>query len=214
MKMPVVIGTNCCAANFYHNYLNTPFYSPFIWSVVPYESIIKLLNSWESVDWSDIELSPNPVRPLTVTITINHLIQIHYVHYFYSQQHNTPYSKGASIFYRHIFDYTLNKYIERVKRMLHYGEMESPLFIIHEEDYNTNQCTNDLISIMTMSSNFKRYVITHTVNLSDVTCNSNCKYIFDPIKKLPEPMIMAHGNDIANFFGVKVNAQHIVQPAQ
>lgn len=214
MKMPVVVGTNCCAANFYHNYLNTPFYSPFIWSVVPYKSIITLLNSWESIDWGDIELAPNPVRPLTVTITISNSIQIHYVHYFYSPQHNTPYSKGASIFYQHIFDYTLKKYTERVKRMLNYGEMASPVFIIHEEDYNTNQSTTDLISIMTASSNFKRYVITHTVNLSTVKRDSNCNYIFDPIKKLPEPMIMTHGNAIASFFGVEVNASHIPQPAQ
>lgn len=210
MKYPVVIGSNCCAGNFYHNYLNTPFYSPFIWSVVPYDSILNLINKWPEINWDDIKIVANPTREFTLTLQLNQIADIHYVHYFWSEKHDKPYAKGASIFYRNIHQYLLNKYKERVSRMMSSGMMEAPMFIVHEEQYSNDKNGNILAEIMKMNTPYKRIVVTHTVNLSSINPNANCLYIYDANKLLPEPMILKYGDKIANFCGI--NKDDLVKP--
>lgn len=202
MKYPVVVGSNCCAGNFYHNYLNTAFYSPFIWSVVPYNSILNLISMWDKIDWSDIKIVPNPTREFTLTLQLNKIADIHYVHYFWSDKHSTPYAKGASIFYCDIHKYLLNKYKERVSRMLREGNVEAPIFIIHEEEYANEKNGNVLPEIMKLDTPYKRIIITHSSNLSSCKTNENCLYIYDSNKMLPEPMILKHGDEIAAFCGL------------
>lgn len=199
MKYPVIIGSNCCAGNFYHNYLNTPFYSPFIWSVVPYDSILNLVNSWNTIDWNDIKIVPNPTREYTLTLQLNKIANVHYVHYFWSAKHNTPFAKGASIFYKDIHSYLLNKYKERVARMLADGAIKTPIFIVHEESYANDKNTDVIPKIMTADSPYRRIVITHTLNFSAVTPHANCLYIYDANKMLPEPMVLKYGDKIAAF---------------
>lgn len=203
MKYPVIVGSNCCAGNFYHNYLNTAFYSPFIWSVVPYESILNLINKWTIIDWNDIQIIPNKTREYTLTLKLNTLADVHYVHYFKSDKYNTPYAKGASIFYKQIDSYLRNKYTERVARMLEHGDVDHPIFIIHEEAYSNNNNANVLQQIMTCKSPYKRIIITHTINLSSVKPDKNCLYIYDKNKMLPEPMILKYGDKISQFCGIK-----------
>lgn len=217
MKYPVIVGSNCCAGNFYHNYLNTPFYSPFIWSVVPYDSLLNLASKWTVIDWNDIKLVPNPTREFTLTLQLNKIANIHYVHYFWSDKHSTPYAKGASIFYKDIHKYLLNKYKERVSRMLNDGLMESPIFIVHEEQYDNEKHGDILPQIMELKTPYKRIVITHTVNLSSIKTDDNCLYIYDGNKMLPEPMILKYGDKIAEFCGINKVAYKqtdIILPAQ
>lgn len=211
MKFPVVIGSNCCAGNYYHNFLNIPFYSPFIWCVTPYDAIYKLLTGWNTISWKSIKISPNPTRDLTLTLTLNNNIPIHFVHYFYSKAHQTPFIKGASVFYKEIHKYLAEKYCERVKRMLAYGDMQTPYFIIHEENYGNDTCTEYLEKIIQLKSPFKRFVITHSKNLSNINPDENCNYVFDSVKKLPEPMILQYGNQISDWFGINPHELKSVQ---
>lgn len=218
IKYPVVVGSNCCAGNFYHNYLNTPFYSPFIWCVVPYDSIFNIMTHWTTIDWNDIKITPNPTRDLTFTLHINNIAALHYVHYFWSAKYTKPYAKGASIFYKNIHEYIINKYEERVNRMLTNGSIDNPIFIIHEEQYS-NETNGDMIpKIMAYESPYKRIVITHTIDLSNRLSTKNCLYIFDSNKMLPEPMILKYGDTISEFCNINKSNynlnNNITLPAQ
>lgn len=206
MKYPVVIGSNCCAGNFYHNFLNMPFYSPFIWAVCPYFSIQYLLENWPTINWWNFEVKPNKERPLTYSLIIDSHVVIHYVHYFISNRYTDAFLKGASVFSKHIVGYLTEKYIERTLRMLSDGEVKSPYFIIHEEEFANGNPKNRLHRILTSDSPYKRAVITHSFDLSYVTVNpETVKYIFHPNKLLPEQMIDRYGESISRFFDIDTN---------
>lgn len=200
---PIVIGSNCCAGNYYHNLLNMRFYSPFIWAVTPYFSIQYMLDHWSEIDWDAFSIVANAQRPLTFSVIVDGKISIHYVHYFYQKQAKTPFTKGASVFFCNIEDFIREKYVERVHRMKTQGDMANPLFIIHEEAFANGNAVSRLKRIMTTKCAFKRFVVTHSFDLSGVIYDlSNVRYIHTPEKMLPQQMIEQYGDQINRFFEI------------
>lgn len=200
MKFPVIISTNCSGANFYHNYLNLQFYSPFIWSVTPYSSIIKIINGWNKINWLNFEIIKNKTRDLTYTLIIDNSIFVNYVHYFYSDKYIMPYHKGASVFSKNIIDFIKLKYTERTNRMLEYGNIKTPYFIVHEEEYSNENNKNGIKEICEIKSDFRRCVISHDI----LNCkrDKNVKIIKTAEKMLPQPMIEMYGKDIQKWFKI------------
>lgn len=203
--MPVVIGSNCCGANFYHHCLNIPFYSPFIWSTVPYDSLYYLVQNWPSINWYKIKLIPNNERPYTLTLIIDNIIKVHYVHYIFSPTHTTPYTHGANVYYKDIHLYLLQKYKERVNRMLTYGDIKNPKFLIHEELFGNKSTHSYVDKLFNMQSPYQRVFVTYSntdYRLPQNSMAQNLLYIHDETCKLPQPMIEKYGNRLARFFGV------------
>lgn len=199
MSFPIIISTNCIGANFYHNYLQIPFYSPFIWAVTSYESIMNIIQKWDKIHWFNTRIEENICKPLTYSVVVDNIFTIHYVHYFKSSDHDLLY-KGASVFSNNIEEFIMNKYNERTKRMLTYGDTSNPYFICHEEK-QFNRSYKDLTNIGSMKSPFKRVIITEKpLNTSKFT--QDVLLLHEDKIQLPEPTILKYGNDIKTFFGI------------
>ena len=206
MKFPIIIGSNCSGANFYHNYLNIPFYSPFIWSVVPYKSLFILLTEWPNINWFSYKLIDNPNKELTYTLVIDKKIEIHFVHYFYSNKFIEPFYKGASVFSSNIKNFIIKKYTERTNRMFKYADINNPYFIIHQEDSLKTNDLSSLIDICKLDSNYKRVIIND--KLKNTKYNKNV-LIINEKKLLPQNSIEKNGRVIEAFFNIDPNIKNI-----
>lgn len=200
MKYPVIVSTNCSGANFYHNYLNLQFYSPFIWSVISYSDIIKLIEQWNNINFLSYKIVKNKTRELTYTLIIDDLIRVNYVHYFYSDTYEEPFYKGASVFSKNIIKFIEKKYVERTNRMINYGDISNPYFIIHEEEYTNENDPTGFQKICELKSDFKRALITHK-NYKAAN-DKNSLLIKSDNKLLPQNMIEKYGNNIKDWFKI------------
>lgn len=193
------IGNNCCTGYLYHK-LHIPFNNPFVWMVLPNKSVYNLLSNFYHINWSNISMRKSNIKPNTYIITVDDIIDIHYVHY-----HLNPMAakltciKSANrlqnhLEWKYIYKYIVEKYFERVKRMVMLKE--PPCFLIDEETYITDSIS--LSDIALVDSPFKRYII----STQKITVDN--ELVFNNVinrKMLPIDVVDTHINSIMSFIG-------------
>lgn len=192
----IVIGSNCCGANF-HLQHDIKFQNPFIWAVTPYTDLLNIMNYWGHIKWFNIELSESPIKDNTFILTIDSMIHVHYVHYIFDHSADIPHVKGASVYYNCIWEYIIEKYFKRIRRML--SEQCDPVFIIHEEPYaNGNNSRLMLSQIANLDVPYKRAIITRFQHIAPPN-NTNVIVINDAAKLQPQQMIETYDNVLYPF---------------
>lgn len=122
-----LISHNCLAGNIYKNHLKEEFNNPFIWTVIDFNSMLYLIQNWNKINFKNYELIKD--EQWNFSIIIDNKVKVQYVHYKFNPNCKTPrLDNVGSIHYYKIWEYIIQKYEERTKRMLE--KNENPIFCI------------------------------------------------------------------------------------
>ena len=106
-----IISNTCLSALLQKDCIGQEYENPFCWNLIDFKSIID-----------------------------NH-IKVQYVHYLFDRNADTLKTKGPNVYWNKIWEYIVNKYNERVERML--TKKNKPIFIIgsihHWKDHSYSQ---------------------------------------------------------------------------
>ena len=202
-----VIANNCCGGRLYQE-TNTQFNNPFIWMVLPYDSVMYIMKNFNKINWYNYEFEKSKLRANTFIIKIENNIEIHYVHYIFSEKdsiirqeknHSDKEEQwSGEVFYNKIWEYINEKYLNRTERMLKTNE--NPCFLIKDEPYANKNSKYDIKDITYCDCPFKRIIITQnkSINRNDEICKTiHISKIEDPL-----PTIKHNINTIKEFFNL------------
>lgn len=201
-----VIGNNCCGGMVYRM-AKIQFNNPFMWAVCPYRGIKHIMEHFHDINWGNITLSESKFRKRSYIITVDKAFPIHFVHYKFNKNVNTPtvITNGSNrdddwssdIEWNHIWEYVVEKYMERVKRMVKVNEL--PCFLLHEDKFDNEGYPVTLKDIADHESPYKRIIITTDTG---ITRNDGvCKIIHTETRNYPKPSVREYYDDIIDFIG-------------
>lgn len=122
-----LISQNCLSGNIYKNKLKEEFSNPFIWTVIDFSSMLYLVQNWNNINFKNYELVKD--NEWNFSILIDKKVKIQYVHYKFNPNCKKPMLDNVgSIHYYKIWEYIIQKYEERLNRMLE--KKEEPIFCI------------------------------------------------------------------------------------
>lgn len=169
---------NCCISNYIEQKAGQGRANPFTWINLDFNSLYYLMTNWETINWNNYELSKEPHRynkgQEQFIITIDNNIKLEYVHFLFDKNHKIPNIVGHDVRYCKIWEYIVQKYEERLKRML--GRKEPPVFITEWEHMDYDEAA--FWKIEKEDLKYKLVVITYNKNLK--TDNKNILVIYDP----------------------------------
>lgn len=146
-----IICNTCLGARLYQ--LNKLEYkNPFMWSIITADDMIKLIKNYKNINFENYELMKSDYynrtesyrnqfknelkQPLFIfKIRIDNQVDIHFVHYRFNSKENKTVIKDVNVESNKIWEYVVEKYESRLKRML--NNNEPPKFVITalESDY-------------------------------------------------------------------------------
>lgn len=126
-----LISQNCLSGNIYTNCLKEQFGNPFIWSVIDFNSMLYLIQNWFEINFKNYELVKDEYWNFSIIIDNN--VKVQYVHYKFNPKHKIPTMDSSldnigNIYYYKIWEYIIQKYEERLSRML--DAKKDPIFCI------------------------------------------------------------------------------------
>ena len=202
-----VISNNCCGGMVYR-LCKVPFNNPFTWAVCPYRGIKHIMAHLYDINWANIVLTKSNLRKHTYVITVDNAFPIHYVHYKFNRKFHeqTVITHGSNqdddwssdTVSDHIWEYVVEKYIERTRRMMKVNEL--PCFLLHEDTFDNTEYNVTLKDLAYHESPFKRIIIT-----TDTTIQRNddiCKTIITATRNYPKPSVREYFADIKSFFSL------------
>ena len=160
--------------------------NPFTWIDLDFDSLYYLITNWENVKWNDYEINrvKHPYRNCHLfEIIIENKVHLRYVHYLFDKTAKKPRTVGQDVKYCKIWEYIVQKFEERTKRMLERNE--KPIFITEWEHMNYDEAA--FWKIEKENLKYKLVVITSNKNLK--TDNKNILVIYDPAEKGPRGLM-------------------------
>jgi uncharacterized protein (DUF1919 family) len=134
-----IISHNCIGARIYQ-LKNMEYGNPFMWSVVSPDDFWYLYNHFDEIDFNNIRITK--IKNDNVVV-IDEKVKVYYIHYRYDKNAKTPTRRikdGVDIYYDKIDDYIVEKYNNRVKRMLE--QKVKPIFIVSDREFVANKELN------------------------------------------------------------------------
>lgn len=202
----LVISNNCCGGRLYQQ-TNTKFNNPFTWAVVPYDSIIYVMENFDKINWYDYEFEKSKLRPNTFIIKVENAIEFHYVHYKFDPKAKTIIQEKkfdkeenwtGDVLYCKIWEFINQKYLDRTKRMKECNE--EPVFLIRDETFANSNSKFTIKDIANHPSKFKRIII--TTNKSIIRNDDICKTIHVNKIEMPLPTVRNNFKQIKDFLNL------------
>lgn len=197
-----VISNNCCGGWLYtHNKME--YNNPFMWSITQYDSIMYLLQHFYEINWANIKLSESPLRNKTYQICVDKHVAIHYIHCLFNKDKSKPTkifrpTIGNDIDYSLIWEYVYDKYITRVKRMIHTAE--EPIFLLSPDASSCTWSNDQIKALLGTKTCFKCILITTNLDIS--TKNDNFMIIHVPEYPSHSQVILSNLHAINRFIGI------------
>lgn len=173
------------------------FHNPFQWCQIDFESMYYMIKNWSSINWFNYELVKDDKWNFSIIID-NH-IKVNYIHYRFDKNALSPIVKGTEVFYCKIWEYIIEKYETRIKRMLKLNE--EPIFILANiHDYEINHYTieeqNKIIEL-----NKYKTIIAFSKNTKMTSDNSeviNYNTVYKINGALPGEFILNHSKILSH----------------
>lgn len=118
-----VIANNCVGARIYQ-IKKSEYKNPFMWSLINPTNFVDLINNYDNIDFTKIEVDKN-------NVTIDGKIKFFYPHYRYGE-YDKPTRIGNDIFSKNCQQFITDRYSYRIKRML--DAKEDPIFVLSDKD--------------------------------------------------------------------------------
>lgn len=189
----ILIGNNCLSGLFYQFHA-IQYNQPFMWCVTPYDSFEKLLNSYDSLNWFNVNMRESTIKPSTYILTIDNTIDLHFVHYWFNTK--TVYGTTThDIAMPNIWEYIIEKYFVRIKRMLR--SKEEPCFLINEESYG-NQSQDTLLRIAKNEYKYRLLIVSSNRDINQYVSDRTSYIWKDPALTIYE-LYHKHSGAIEQF---------------
>ena len=126
--MKKIICNDCCGAWIYKYVLKETYSTPFIWSRIHYDEFFELIKNFDKILFNEFILEKDDDELKTFNINVSN-IHLHYIHYIFDSNCNELQKKNGEVRYNKIWEYVVDKYTERLDKML--TNTEKPIFIFH-----------------------------------------------------------------------------------
>lgn len=120
-----IICNSCIGGFIYKNELKTSFKNPFIWNIIDFNSMYYMVKNFNQINFNNYELIKD--KKWNFSIVIDGKVKIQYVHYKFDSKSNKPITKYIDVYYNKIWEFIIEKYESRLKRMKE--ENSNPLFL-------------------------------------------------------------------------------------
>lgn len=110
-----IIGNSCVSSWITTKFLNQELINPFAWCIIDFNSCFNLVKHWDSINFENYRLKKDD--NFNISIIIDNLVKVDYVHYRFHKNYNTPTKIEEDIFYNKIWEFIVDKYIKRLKKM-------------------------------------------------------------------------------------------------
>lgn len=146
-----IIANTCIGARLYQ-LNNCEYTNPFMWSIVSADDMIKLIENYDKINFKNFIIEKSDYYNRTefykkqfinelkqpyfiFKIKIDNLIDVHYVHYMFNSNYENKTVVDVNVFWNKIWEYVVEKYKNRVEKMMSFNE--NPKFVItaFETDY-------------------------------------------------------------------------------
>lgn len=124
---------NNCASGFVYQKLGIEYNNPFMWNLISVDSFTRLICNWDQLKFTAIKL-PSSVPLNGVPMVIDNKVEVKYIHIRYDENAVAPYKKFVDVFCNAPWEYAVNKYYARLRRMRMAGEL--PIFLIADDHTN------------------------------------------------------------------------------
>ena len=166
-----IISNNCFSAVLYKDYIKCEFQNPFMWTIIDFDSMCKLMNEYENIDFNDYELIKNDNWEFF--IKINDKIIVRQYHYRFNKAINGIKIIGVDVHSNKIWNYICEKYESRLKRM-----KDEPKFVIEFNDFLKNYNKETFEKFLEMPVKYKTVVFYNYKEYRDIK-KENCLMIYD-----------------------------------
>lgn len=206
-----IICNNCGGADFYHM-SKCEYTNPFIWCLIFPEDMYALIENYDKIDFTEFDikkLSADLAKSENwgefnehnriLGLRIDDCFDVYYTHYAFDAKCVTPERRGPNLFYCKNFEYVVDKYEERLKKL---NSTEVPCFLIiaYKRHGWTEEKLNHLIKLDTK---YKICIITDKRIQSD---SDNIRIFYEPTLEvnmsLPIHCVKKHFTDIRKFYEV------------
>ena len=120
-----IICNSCAGGHIYKSCFNTRFQNPFIWNLIDFNSMLYMIQHYEKINFKDYELIKD--ENWNFSIIIDKSVKIKYVHYHFNKNYKMITKKGMEVYYNKIWEYIVQKYEDRISRML--ANKDKPIFV-------------------------------------------------------------------------------------
>ena len=191
---------NCCISNFMENMLGLGRTNPFAWADVDFGSVYNMVTGWDRIDWGSFNLKkvPHPYfkGESEFWLTVDGKVTIRYVHYLLDSRYAKPTKVGENVRHARIWEYIVDKYTERVRKMI--ATQERPAFILewNHMDYDAAAWQR----LAAVDTDLKIVGISRGVKLEGG--RKNMLAINEPTIKWPAWYAVKHGEQIKAFLDI------------
>ena len=155
-----IICNNCVGGRIYQ-LLNIEYNNPFMWIRIYYDSYKTIISDFDNINFKDIRFDNYLGKDEKYNhILINNTnIEINYTHYIQNSKFDKPtkQEKSPDIYYNDIQTYTINKYLQRLKRM---DYSDKRIFILSDAE-NIHLTDNDIKDFLSLNLTGLKILITN-----------------------------------------------------
>lgn len=151
--MKNIITNNCLGGYIYRDILKEEYQNPFIWVRLDNIDLIKLLENYETLNFKNIEIFKESKKLENFCLKIDDVVKIKCSHYVFDSKYNTPTIIGVDVHYNKIWEYIIDIYLKRLKRM---QKEINYVFIEDDGTYNIDK----ILSIL-QEKKIKTFIITN-----------------------------------------------------
>lgn len=177
------IISNCCFGGFFsRDVAHDAYNTPFVWGWMNTEDTLKMLLSYEEINFANIKLDVYDTfrDGCCFKIIVDDKLTFVYSHYIFNSSTTTTYTEDINVKSNRIWEYVIDKYMARLHRMrTQYG---LPIFMICDNRIGCGTYTDS--QVKTLSGQCKYKVVF-------CSCNDYSKYTNDHFY-----FIHHHGNEI------------------
>lgn len=138
-----VISNSCLGGFIYRDILKTEYKNPFIWTAFDNDDFINFIDNFENINFSNVMIDKKGKELKNNFITvIDDKYRLRNGHIYFSLNDSTPKIKGNDVYYNRPWEYILEKYNSRLKRM-----NEEIIIAFYEPTNATVEQINKLIEI-------------------------------------------------------------------
>ena len=176
-----IICNNCIGGRLYEA-RNEQFSNQFIWAKILHNDFIYLINNFDNIDFSNISFSLEYYKSKeyqNVLCKMDNKISLHFTHYVYNENCDTPYKKDLDVLYKDILTYSKEKYFNRLSRM-----SGSPIFVysFNNIQYSIDEYKKRIYDVLKIKDK-KIYIIAYkSIEITDeIPDNVKVIYLNDDI---------------------------------